>query len=211
MPKKRDGTVKVDFTGVSTEGGGRLLPEDTYKFEVKEVTQETSDKSGEDYLAFTFEVVDGEFEGTKAWDNMSLQPQALWKLRSFMEAAGEETEDGEMEIDPQDFVGLVVQANVIHEPYKGKEKHRIDTYSPAEDDTPAKGSSKKRPSKNEEPEDETTPQWKVNQKVSFKDGKKTLTGKVKEIDGDQVTVLVKGVSKDADGEYEMSASELEAA
>jgi ribosome maturation factor RimP len=39
--------------------------------------------------------------------------------------------------------------------------------------------------------------------VQFKDGKKTLDGRIKSIDGDDVTVTVKG-----DGDYEMKLEDL---
>lgn len=205
--------IKVDFTGVSTEGGGRLLPEEQFKFEVKEVEQDVGQDSGEPYLKFTFEVAEGEMEGTKAWDNMSLQSQSLWKLRGFMEAAGVETVDGEMDIDPDEFVGLIVLGNVIHDEYKGKPKHKIDSYEPVEDTTPAetpKGGAKKR--RTAEPEEETTESdWKKGQKVTFMDGKKKLKGTIAKIDGDKVDIMVKGVSKEADGEYEMTTDDIEAA
>lgn len=212
MGKKRD-TVKVDFTGVSSEGGGRLLDEGKYTFEVKEAELTEAESSGKDMIALTLEVVedaDGndDFAGTKAWDNLSLQPQALWKLRQFMEAAGLETEDGEMDIDPSEFEGLVVVANIIHEEYRGRTKHRIDGYEAAEDSNVGKSSSsgKKKPKKDEE---DDAPTWKINQAVKFKDGKKWLEGKVKAIDdsGDEPMVTVK-VGKD---EYEMGPNDLEAA
>lgn len=213
MAKKGKKLIKVDFTGVTTEGGGRLLPEEQFKFEVKDVEQEVGADSGEPYLKMTFEVVDGEFEGTKAWDNMTLQPQGLWKLRGFMEAAGLETVDGEMDIDPDELIGLVVLGNVIHEKYKNKDKHRIDSYesvdgpaAEAETDAPAP-----RRKKGAEPDAEAETDWKKGQKVTFMDGKKKIKGTIAKIDGEKVDILVKGVSKEADGEYEMTTDDIEAA
>jgi hypothetical protein len=205
---KKKGTLQVDFTGVEAGGGGRLLPEEDFKFEVKEAEIEVGAESKKEYIKLTLEVVEGEFEGTKAWDNLSTQPQALWKLRGFMEAAGLPTEDGVMEIDPDEFVGLIVMGRVIHEDYKGKPKHRLDGYSAIEDDAPAPskgskgGSVKKKPAK---PEEDDVPTWKLRQNVSFKDGKKTLTGVITAIDDENVTVKV---GRD---EYEMTTSDLEAA
>jgi len=205
--------VSIDFTGVSAEGGGRLLPEGTYQFEVKDVEQKDSEASGEPYFAFTFEVAEGDFAGTKAWDNMSHQPQALWKLRSFMEAAGIETTDGPMEVDPDDFVGLVVTASVIHEEYRGRPKHRIDTYmkdaEESSEEAETTSNSKKKTAKKGADDDET--EWKIKQKVSFMDGKKKITGVISKVDGDKIDVVVKGVSKEADGEYELAPTDLEAA
>lgn len=210
MKKRKAGIVSVDFTGVEAGTGGRLLDEDRYQFEVEEAEVETGETSGKDYIKLTLVVVDGDFKGTKAWDNLSLQPQALWKLRGFMEAGGLETVDGEMDIDPTEFVGLVVMGDVIHEDYKGKPKHRLNGYASIDEaeatDTAGKGGGgavrKKVGGKTAE---EEAPSFKLRQKVSFKDGKKTLEGVLSAIDGETYTVKV---GKD---EYEMGADDLEAA
>jgi len=203
MAKKRGNSVKVDFTGVEAGGGSVLFPEGPQLFEVDDVTEEEGADSGQPYLAFVLKATDGTHEGKKAYDNFSLQPQALWKLRGFMEAAGLEVEDGEMEIDIDSFKGIVVMADVIHEDYKGKPKTRINGYSAAEDDapTPAKGVAKKKPSK---PAEDDEPGFKVKSRVSFKDGKVKHEGVVTAIDGETYTVRV---GKD---EYEMEADNLTA-
>jgi hypothetical protein len=200
--KKGKKLVRVDFTGVEAGGGGKLLPEGPIQLEVEEVEQLEGEESKQPYLNFTFTVSEGEYEGTKAWDNMSLQSQALWKLRGFMEAAGLETEDGPMDIDPDELVGLNVMADIVHEEYKGKTKHRVAGYSTVED-TPAEpaAASKKKPSAKKDEEIE----WKVKQKVAFMDGKKRLEGVLTKIEDDTVTVRV------GKEEYEMSTSDLEAA
>lgn len=199
--------IKVDFTGVEAGQAGKLLPEGPTVFEVEDISQEVGEESEQPYLAVTLKVVEGEENaGTKAWDNFSLQPQALWKLRGFLDALGVETEDGPMDIDPDEILGLVVIGDVVHEEYRGKPKHRIAGYSPAEEEAepePKKGGAKKKVKKEEEAEDE--PDWKVKQKVTFKDGKKTLQGVISAIDGDTITVKV---GKD---EYEMTADDIEAA
>lgn len=209
MPKKKR-TLSIDFTGVEAGGGGRLLPEGPRQFEVEDATIETGADSGKEYVQLVLKSDAGdEFDGTKAYDNLSTQPQALWKMRGFMEAAGLATEDGVMEIDPEEFVGLVVVGDVIHEDYKGKPKHRINGYSAVEDSgatTPGGGKSgagatvKKKPSGGEKDE---TPEWKKGQKAAFMDGKKRLEGVVTAIDGDTVTVKV---GRD---EYEMALTDLE--
>lgn len=205
--KKSSKLIKVDFTGVEASGGGRLLPEGPLQLEVEEVEQREGEDSGKPYLAFTFTVSEGDYEGTKAWDNMSLQPQSLWKLRGFMEAAGLETVDGEMDIDPDELIGLNVMADIVHEEYKGKQKHRVAGYSMLEDSgaggelsssKPSSGPKKKAAAKD-------TPDWKVKQKVAFQDGKKRLEGVITKIEDDTITVRA---GKD---EYEMASDDLEAA
>jgi hypothetical protein len=210
--RRQSGARTIDFTGVEA-GGGRLLPEDTYSFECVDIDpDQIGEDSGEPYWAATFEVVEGDFKGTKAWDNFSLQPQALWKLRSFLESAGFPTEDGPMDIDPNDLIGLVGSADIIHETFKNKPKHRINSWMIDNQEPPAKAEREERPARGgngakrvsrREPEPEDENEWKVRDQVQFKDGKKTLDGRIKSIDGDDVTVTVKG-----DGDYEMKLEDL---
>lgn len=205
--KKGKKVISVDFTGVEAGSAGKLLPEGPTKFEVADISEEEGEDSGKPYLAVTLEVVEGEEnEGTKAWDNFSLQSQALWKFRGFLDACGMETEDGKMSIDPDELIGLVVVGDVVHEEYKGKTKHKIAGYSPvdAEDDEPA-ATTKKKILKKKEAEDDDTPEWTVKQKVAFMDGKKRMVGKITGIDDDKITVKV------GDDEYEMGPDDLEAA
>lgn len=212
--KKGKKLIRVDFTGVEAGGGGRLLPEDSYAFELVDIEQKEGEESGQPYLQFELAVAEGDFKGTKAWDNMSLQPQSLWKLRGFLEAAGYPTEDGAMQLDPDELVGLMVTGDVFHEEYKGKTKHRIGSYSSIDDGTntgadseeeaPPPATKKKKVAAKAEPEEEEST-WKVKQKVAFMDGKKRMSGTITGIDGDAITVKV-----GAD-EYEMGADDLEAA
>lgn len=211
-PRRGKKVIKVDFTGVSTEGGGRLLPEDQYQLELMEIEEKEGQDSGQPFLEFTFEVVDeGEYKGTKAWDNLSLVPKALWKLRQFMEAGGHATEDGPMDIDPDVLVGTVVTADIIHEDYKGKTKHRVGGYvldntgGDTADNSEAKAAGAKR-----KPAAADESSWKKGDKVTFKDGKKTIPGVVKAEKDGTVEVVVKGHGKD-DGEYEVPADELTSA
>lgn len=216
MAKKKGNSISVDFTGVEAGGGSVLFPEGPQLFEVDDVTEEEGADSGQPYLAFVLKAVDGKYEGKKAYDNFSLQPQALWKLRGFMEAAGLEVEDGEMDLDLDEFKGVVVMADVVHEEYKGKPKTRINGYAPAEDtDTEpsevTKGKAKRAAEEEDAPRkkkvsnsEDDEPTFKVKSRVSFKDGKVRLEGIVTAIDGETYTVRV---GRD---EYEMGADDLTA-
>jgi len=203
---KKGKSVKVDFTGVDVTGGGKLLPEGPIQLELKEIEEKEGEDSGKPYLEGRFEVAEpGENEGVTVYDNFSLQPKALWKLRSVMEAGGIQTVDGPMSIDLDELVGIVVVGDIIHEEYKGKQKNRVNGYSSVdggstatEESTPAK---RKRPARGGDDE----PTWKLKQAVTFKDGKKTLSGVITELNGEKVTVKV---NKD---EYEMETSDLTAA
>jgi hypothetical protein len=211
-PARKGRIASVDFTGVEAGGGGRLLPEDTHEFELVEIEEETGENSGEPYLAAVFKVTDGEYEGTKAYDNFSLQPQALWKLRSFLEAAGYTTEDGPMDIPYDDMIGLVASADVIHEDYKGKKKHRINSWliegEPKEtekEERSARGGTRGGAVRRKSNGADDEPTFKLKDEVTFKDGKKTLTGTIISIDGEDVSVKV---GRD---EYDMKVEDITAA
>lgn len=201
---KKASTIKVDFTGVEAGGGGRLLPEGTYLFEVEDVEPDVGADSGQPYLKFTLKVAEGDYANTKAWDNFSLQPQSLWKLRGLMETLEMEVIDGEMEIDPKEFVEMLVRAEVIHEEYQGKQKHRISSYLPANSETKAEVKAAATPAKKKPAAAEPEPGWQKGQKVTFMDGKKKLAGKVVSVEGDTVTVRV------GTDEYEIDGGDLEA-
>lgn len=217
-PRRGKKLISVDFTGVEA-GGGRLLPEDRYLFEVDNVEEKEGEESGKAYLELTLKVIENpDYDGTKAWDNLSLQPQALWKLRGFMEAAGLETTDGPMDIDPDSFIGCIVECDVIHEDYKGKTKHRISSYNVPEDtgggaqSTNGDRQAEERPAPSRRPVNgarraaaEPEASWKVRQRVAFMDGKKRLEGVITTIEDDKITVRV------GREEYEVGSDDLEAA
>lgn len=127
-PRNAKRGINVDFTGV--EAGGIVVPEDDYLVEVEDVEQKTSETSGNDYLALTLKVADGDHKGKKLFHNCSLQPQALFNLRGVLEALGFEVPNGPMEFDPADMIGQQCGVTVAHETYEGKKKARpIDFFS----------------------------------------------------------------------------------
>jgi len=130
-PRNTKRGINVDFTGV--EAGGVVVPEDDYLVEVEDVEQKTSDNSGNDYLALTLKIVDGDHKGKKLYHNCSLQPQALFNLRGVLEALGFEVPNGPMEFDPADMIGQQCGVTVAHETYEGKKKARPIDFFPAEE------------------------------------------------------------------------------
>lgn len=219
MAQKKKVGIRVDFTGVSTEGGGKVVDEGQYRVEVTDATEEESNE-GKPYIKVVMKIDDGgDFDGVKIYDNMSLQPQALWKLRSFMENLGIETPEGPMDIDLDELIGASVMIDIIHESYKGKPKNRVNDYSPVED-TPADTKveakkdtgkaatttgKKKAAAATEEAEDE--PAFKKGDKVSFKEGKKTIEGVVVGPTPDDSGNFDVKVGKE---EYEVSPADLTA-
>lgn len=260
--KRKKAGWKVDFTGV--ESGGKVLSEGRHLLQVDSIEEKEGESSGEPYLAVKFKVVSDKGSGTPVYDNFSLQPQSLWKLRGMLESMGVEV-DGEFEFTADDLADHTVGAEVVHEEYQGKVKNRISGYfmadefddsddeedeeeeeeeeeapkakaskKPAaaskakgkakdeeeedeeeeEDDEPApkakaKGkaaASKKKDEDEEDDEEDDATEWKVKQRVSFKEGKKSLEGKIIEIDADEGMAVVKVGTE----EYEVDFAELTA-
>lgn len=214
-------TIAVDFSDTETQA---TIEEGDYALIVDDVEKKESENSGADYLAITFKIKDGPFEGKKVYHNCSLQPQALFNLRGVLEALGFEVPQGVMELDPADMIGETCGGTVQLEVYEGKKRPRIveffsadelgeeATAKPAAKAAPAKKAAepeapaakpaaKKKAAPKEEPADE--PAIEIGSKVSFTDdeGDEQL-GKVTAIEDDTATVKV------GKEEWEISLSEL---
>lgn len=203
--KKKGNSIEVNFNGVSAEGGSRLLPEGPVLLEVIDITQQFGADSGQPYLSVEMEAIEDELKGSKVWGILSLAPAALWKLRGFLENIGMETQDSVMNIDLDEIVGQVVVGHIAHEEYKGKTRNRVVGYSPVDEAEDPKDNDKSvQPKKSAKSEKEEADEGGISlgKKVSFKDGRKKLTGKVMGIDGSTITVEVDGE------EYEMDVDEL---
>ena len=124
----------VDFTDVETTTFENL-PRGRYLVNLKEI--EEREGSEYPYLAMVFEVTEGSEEdhaGRKLFDNMSLSPKALWRLKLFLTAAGYSEEDleGELELDPEDLLETEVEVQVKIQ--KGEDevlRNRITRFMPA--------------------------------------------------------------------------------
>lgn len=216
IKKKRKSGVEVDFGGVES-GGGRPCRDGRYKAYPTSCELKESE-SGNEYLKFKWKITSGPDKGAIVYDNCSLQPQALWRLKTLLEVWGEEVPDGAMELDPDDLTGedkeIVVE--IVNEKYQGKDQARITGFGGEESDEeeeekPVKKSSTKSSGKDskkkdeEEEEEETeeeeekpkkkdsklgkTPKIKEGSKVQFTDDDdKVVKGTVTEIDDDTAKV-----------------------
>lgn len=230
MAKKsaKKGGVSVDFTGVEA-GGGRAIPDGEYIAEVDEVTLETSSESGAQYLKWVFKVPEGKYKGVKIWDNTSLQPQALWRLRQLLEAMEVEVPDGAFDLELEEYVGNSIGLVIQNEKYQGKDKPRVVGYfiaseeESSEETEEEEGETEEEETEEEETEEETEeeeeeeeapppkasskkkkgkPEIKAGMTVTFEDDGEEYTGKVIKIEDDVATVKVK---KD---EWEIAVNEL---
>ena len=105
--------IKLDFSDVDTGRFG-VLPNGLYGATIAKITQEKGKSSGKPYLAFVLKLHPDEDRGAKkgqqVYDNYSLQPKALWKLKQLLVRLGwskEELED-EIDFDPSDLIGREV-------------------------------------------------------------------------------------------------------
>ena len=131
--KKKSNVIKVNFKGVETTG---VIPDGEYIAAITSVKQEESDE-GNPYLAWMLKVVGGKYAGRTLYHNTSLQTQALWSTKRFLECLGLEVPDEELDLDLDEMTDLQVGVVVENSTWKGKLKPKIiDTY-PAEE--PADG------------------------------------------------------------------------
>jgi hypothetical protein len=123
-------SVNVDLSGV--EASRKAIPEGTYEVVVNEATQKDS-RDGNPMIAFEFEVTEGAHKGAKLYENCSLQPQALFKLKSVLLALGMDIPNKAFDLNLRDLVGLTCEVEVGHEVYEGKKRARILQYNDPED------------------------------------------------------------------------------
>ena len=132
--KSRNGrsssSVNVDLSGV--EVSRKAIPEGTYEVVVNEAKTANS-REGNPMIAFEFEVAEGAHKGAKLYENCSLQPQALFKLKSVLLALGMDIPNKAFDLNLRDLVGLTCEVEVGHEVYEGKKRARILQYNDPED------------------------------------------------------------------------------
>ena len=162
--------VKVDMTGVESYS---RCPEGEWLARLKKIEEVEIQGSGDDGLKAQFEVIKGEAKGCSVFETFSLTEKALWKLKSFLDAAGLKS-SGRLSLDLDKLEGKTCIIDVIHDEYNGQKRAKISAYikpgsEPDEDDeeedeeeeepkktskkAPAKKTSKKRPEPDED-EDE---------------------------------------------------------
>ena len=220
--RKKKGMISVDFEGVES-GGGRPVPDGNYNAFISKITEEEGQNSGEPYLHAVWKIQGGKCDGATIHDNISLQPQSLWRLRTILECIGYEVEDGPMDIDPADILEEVCGIEVTNEEYEGKDRPRItgfmgadDDYEEEEDEDPEEEED---PEEDEEEEEDEAP--KKKRKSRAKKPKKLRTGskvKFQDEEGDYVKAVIVEIEDDtaqvedsAGDVWEVDLSELEAA
>lgn len=170
--------VKVNMEGVESF---TRCPEGEWLAQLKKADMGEVQGSGDDCIKAQFEVIKGSAKGNTVFETFSLTEKALWKLKSFLDAAGMKS-NGKLTLDLDKLEGKVCIIDVIHDEYNGQKRAKISSYiKPGEDEdddedeedededeeeeAPKKGKktasksapakkSKKRPEPEEEDEDE---------------------------------------------------------
>jgi hypothetical protein len=219
--KKR--TITVDMEGV--EAGGQIVDDGTYPAVIHEVEEKES-SSGNPMLVVKWKITGKKSKGALLWDNVSLTPQALWRLKGLLESLGEDVPDSSLDLDLDDLIGKEAQIAVENETFEGKQRPRVVGYASTDDkgsdDEPEAEETEDEPDAEEEAEDEAEeteveedekpakkpgkkPVFVKNSKVKFRDEKgKTVKGKIISIEGD--TAKVKDATDDL---WELDVSDLE--
>lgn len=225
--RKKKGLISVDFEGVES-GGGMPIPDGNYTASLVKIEEKEGADSGEPYLSCQWKISEGKLEGRKLYDNISLQPQSLWRLRTILECIGYEVEEGPMDIDPSDILEEECGIEVVNEEYDGKDKPRITGFLPAdgveEEEEDPEEEEEEEPEEEEEAEEEEEEEppkkrgkkkssrakkpkkIRVGSKVKFSDEEgDTVKGVVTEIEDE--TVWVEDSAGDS---WEVDLSELKA-
>lgn len=126
-PRGKRSDITVDFTGIEAGGGGRLIPEGECVLEVVSIEEKLS-RNDNPYLAWKWKVPSGDYKGATVYDNTSLQPQALWRLKGLLEAMGVDVGAGKQGLNFGELTGKTCKVEIAHEEYQGKKKSRISSF-----------------------------------------------------------------------------------
>jgi ribosomal protein L12E/L44/L45/RPP1/RPP2 len=170
--KKGKGGVSVNFKGV--DAGGRSIRDGWAVGKITEAELTTAKESGNEMFKIVIQAKNGK-QTAKVWDNLVLTPNALWKMRSLLEAAGVEVdEEDDMKFTADDLLDLEeFDVEVVNEDYEGRPRPRVagfaalgthtnedgddddeDSEEDDEDEKPTKRLKSKKASKADDDEDE---------------------------------------------------------
>lgn len=118
--------LPMNMSDVEASSTFEVMPPGNYEVEINEMKLKKS-AAGNDYFAITYKVInDDEFAGQKLWDNVSLVPAALFKLKQLSLACGINIED---ELDTEDFLGATLEVVVdIGKNQNGEDRNEVKRY-----------------------------------------------------------------------------------
>ena len=116
--------IKLDFSATQ-DNDFSPLDAGTYDATIFTIEQKLGRESKQPYLEFTYQLSDG--SNRRLWQNFSLQPQALWKLKQHLVALGQDPEKlaGEFEFDPRKLLGTAVAVSVVTSTWQGSPSNDV--------------------------------------------------------------------------------------
>lgn len=113
--------------------GFEPIPGGMYTLKIADCpVRENKAKDGE-MIVFEFDVQDEEYEGRKVWLNVSLKPQARWKLQEVLEAITQkEWREDDMDLDLEDLLGELVTGEIFIDEYNGRLNNKVNRLYPYE-------------------------------------------------------------------------------
>jgi Protein of unknown function (DUF669) len=134
--RRKGNTDTIDFTGVKS--GGATIPDGRYTAKVVASELKEGKESGEPYRQLTWEITSKKCNGREVpYDNYSLQPQALWRLKGMLEAMEIEVPDGEQEIDWDDIIDdeteCIIELTAEQSPESDRKYARVTGHAPLSD------------------------------------------------------------------------------
>ena len=105
----------------------------TYHARIDKVTDKAS-KNGNPvmWVNWTITDTDSPFGGTKLPENITMIPEAYWKLEDLFTAIGFKVDENGSGFDSQDLVGHQCRITVADDTYEGQQRSRITKHLPLE-------------------------------------------------------------------------------
>ncbi len=126
---KKARIIQVDFTDVEVR---KVPPAGVYNFKIDSV--DVNEGQGYPYLSVRFSVLDGEYQGSVGFNNFSMNPRALWRLRELLQAVGEDVPSSVYEFEVDELIDAELTCEVENETYEGKRKLTFSGFMPLNDD-----------------------------------------------------------------------------
>lgn len=147
------GNVIIDLSNYKDRSGAKV-PEGTYRVQVEDLEQ-TQSKSGNAMITLWLRIIGGEQDGLTLLDRLVLTEKSMFRVVGFLQAIGIPTSKKKMSLNPQSFMGKVLDVQVEDgEPYNGRVKSEVRGYARAE--KVAKAKAQEIEEEYEEDEDEVT-------------------------------------------------------
>ena len=118
---------KIGVNLNEVEDVSKPIPAGQYVVRILKAEKATGSESGEEYIHWEVEIVEGENKGRHLFFNTSLQPKALWNVKKLLEVAKVViNKDGSF--NTEDAIGAEFTAVVGQREYEGKVTNEVTDY-----------------------------------------------------------------------------------